>query len=173
MFKKKQNSSKKKLVVKGSFSGNVVLDTRCRAITDKYEILKTLGEGKMGKVASARKLKPSYDKRDSPPPRETIALKSAKVEKSNDRAVKALRREIDLLKKLDHPNIVKAYEVYQTSDRNLHLCFQFCTGGNLYSRFPVNSEGTKIQFCEEDAAEIIYQLLSALSHMHASGICHR
>jgi hypothetical protein len=48
--------------VKGTFRSNIVLDTRCRNITDKYEIIKTLGEGKMGKVASARKIKTTYDR---------------------------------------------------------------------------------------------------------------
>ena len=159
--------------VKGTFRSNIVLDTRCRNITDKYEIIKTLGEGKMGKVASARKIKTTYDKRKVAPPGIQVALKSAVMNKKGKHNVLMLRAEIDALKALDHPHCIKPYEVYITSDRNLHLAFQFCTGGNLYSRFPENKEGTKICFSEKDAAFIIYQLLSALAHMHANHLMHR
>jgi len=173
-LKKKPSADKTNQKLEGgSFRSNTVLDTRCRAITDKYEYQETLGEGKMGKVASARKIKPSYDKRDNPPPHELVALKSAIVKASDMHCVKALRREIDLLKELDHPNVVKGLEAYKSSDRNIHLAFQYCTGGNLYSRFPVDEDGQRVPFHEKDAAPIIYQLLSALSHMHASCICHR
>lgn len=174
IFRKKPCADKTNLnLAGGSFRSNIVLDTRCRAITDKYECQETLGKGKMGKVVSARKVKPSYDKRDSPPPRELVALKSAIVKGKDLHCVKALRKEIDILKELDHPNIVKGFEVYKSSDRNIHLAFQFCSGGNLYSRFPVDHDGQRVPFREKDAAAIIYQLLSALSHMHTSCICHR
>jgi len=160
-------------IVKGTFRSNIVLDTRCRYITDKYEIIKTLGEGKMGKVASARNIKTTYDKRKDAPPGIQVALKSAVMNKNGKHHVLMLRAEIDALKALDHPHCIKPYEVYVTCDRNLHLAFQFCTGGNLYSRFPKNIEGTRICFSEKDAAFIVYQLLSALAHMHANHLMHR
>ena len=84
-----------------------------------------------------------------------------------------------MLKGLDHPNVVKCYEVYKTSDRNIYLAFQYCKGGNLYSRFPEGDEDDdkgkklKVPFSEENAACILYQLLSALAYLHARGVCHR
>lgn len=160
-------------IVNGTFRSNIVLDSRCRQITDKYEIMKTLGEGKMGIASSARKIKTTYDKTKDSPPSLLVALKSAVMNKNAKHNVEMLRAEIVALKALDHPNCVKVYEIYQTSDHNLHLTLHFCTGGNLYSRFPENELGKKSCFSEKDAAFIISQLLSALAHIHANGIVHR
>lgn len=154
-------------------SSTFVLDTRCRVITDKFLVVKDLGEGKMGRIACVHKIKATYDRREESPPTTLYAMKSAKVLKRNDlHFVKILRHEIDILKELDHPNIIKAYEVHSSADRNIHVCLEYCSGGNLYSHFP-EIVGKRRPFDEEKAAFIIYQLLSALAHMHSRGICHR
>lgn len=41
--------------------------------------------------------------------------------------------EMDILKKLDHPNIVKLYELYQ-DDINYYLITEYCSGGELFER---------------------------------------
>ena len=40
---------------------------------------------------------------------------------------------MDILKKLDHPNIVKLYELYQ-DDVNYYLITEYCSGGELFER---------------------------------------
>jgi calcium-dependent protein kinase len=151
---------------------SLVLDTRCRNISDKFNIVKSLGEGKMGTISCVHKIKATYDRRDRPPPSTLIALKSAKVERNDLHFVKILRKELDIVKELDHPNIIKVFEIYNSSDKNIHACLEFCSGGNLYSHFP-EIDGKRCAFSESEAAYIVHQLLSALAHMHASGICHR
>ena len=187
------NGQKKTKLTPGA---SLFLDTRCRKISDKFHIVQILGEGKMGKIACVYKIKATYDHRDSfhndltclssrmkwetpigktnvkAPPSTIMALKSAKVEKDDLHFVKILRKELDILKELDHPNIVKVFEIYNSSDKNIHGCLEFCSGGNLYSHFP-EVDGKRHPFSESDAAYLVYQLLSALAHMHASGICHR
>ena len=64
---------------------------------------------------------------------------------------------------MDHPNIVKAYEVYETSV-NIYLVLEYCSGGDLYSRVP---------YTERDSAKIVGKLLSAITHMHKHNITHR
>lgn len=171
-----QQSTRKKsrgFIVKGTFRANLVLDSRCRTITDKFEIIKDLGGGGMGIVRSARKIKATYDKNKEAPPGLEVAIKSALIEKNAKHNVKMLRAEIDIMKAIDHPNCVKAYECYKTSDKNLHMAFEFLSGGNLYKRFPQNKQGERVCFTEREAAPVIHQLLSALAHMHAKGLVHR
>ena len=73
---------------------------------------------------------------------------------------KCFEREIRILKKLDHPNILKLYEVFEDS-----------TAFYLVTEFEEIVRREK--FCEADAANIIYQILSAVTYCHSLGIMHR
>jgi calcium-dependent protein kinase len=75
--------------------------------------------------------------------------------------------EIEILKKIDHPNIVKIFEFFNTPD-GYFLITEFCGGGELYN------EIKKLKrFKEETAGHIMFQLLSAVSYCHSYGIIHR
>ncbi len=64
---------------------------------------------------------------------------------------------------LDHPNIVKLYDVYE-DEEDYHSILEFCEGGSLSKR-TVN---------EKQAAEIMWQVLRALNYMHKTlKIVHR
>lgn len=71
--------------------------------------------------------------------------------------------EVEILKQLDHPNIVKAIETYDYNGR-LYLVLELCSGGDLYTRDP---------YTEEQAAKIVADLLSAVSYLHEHNIVHR
>jgi serine/threonine protein kinase len=94
---------------------------------------------------------------------ELYALKSIQLRLVQKEYLDELRNEISVLRSLDHPNIVKAYEVYETK-HNIYVVMEFCSGGDLYSRVP---------YVESQAARIITQLCSAINHMHSNGIIHR
>ena len=69
--------------------------------------------------------------------------------------------------KLDHPNLVKLYEVFEYRAQYI-LILELCEGGDLFnyikqSRF----------FSENKAAHIIRQILSAVNYMHKQGVMHR
>lgn len=72
-------------------------------------------------------------------------------------------QQIDILRSMDHPHIVKAFEVYQYK-KQIYLILQCCDGGDLYTRSP---------YSERQAANMVSSLLSAISYMHAHGIVHR
>ena len=44
-----------------------------------------------------------------------------------------VRREIDVLKSLDHPNIVKFHEIY-SDDQAFHIVMEYCKGGDLIKK---------------------------------------
>lgn len=63
-------------------------------------------------------------------------VSSVPKKKAQKRILETLRNEIDLLRSLDHPNVVRAYESYEVG-RDLHLVMELCTGGGelmLFSR---------------------------------------
>ena len=91
------------------------------------------------------------------------ALKSIKLRLVEKKYIDELRNEIEVLRSLDHPNIVKAYEVYETRN-NIYVLMEYCSGGDLYARAP---------YTENDAAHLVTQLCSAIAHMHKNGVVHR
>lgn len=92
------------------------------------------------------------------------ALKSIHLERCQSKDfIEELKNEVDILKRLDHPNIVRAIETFDYKGR-LFLLLELCQGGDLYSRDP---------YTEKDAKHIVNCLLSAVSYMHSKGIVHR
>lgn len=71
-----------------------------------------------------------------------------------------LRYEIDILKNLTHPNILRLFEVFEDK-KYIYLVTEYCEGGELFDE--IVSRG---KFEEKDAAGIIKQVLSAISYCH-------
>lgn len=93
------------------------------------------------------------------------ALKCVKLHKfSDDRKIDMLRKEVSVMKTLDHPYIVKAFETYEVPRKKLFIVMELLTGGDLWSRSP---------YSEEEAARIMGQLMSAITYMHDHKIIHR
>jgi len=94
----------------------------------------------------------------------TYALKTIHLDRVSDPAmIQELRNEIEILKALDHPNIVRAIETFEYH-LNIGIIMELCTGGNLYSRDP---------YSEEQARHIVRKITSAVAYMHICGITHR
>ncbi|CAN0453865.1 unnamed protein product, partial [Ectocarpus sp. 8 AP-2014] len=90
----------------------------------------------------------------------TVKLSNVKSEKAFD----FIMKEVDLLKTLDHPNIVRLQEVYM-SDSHLFMAMDLITGGNLAGGYRCDGEHT--------AAIIIRQIVRALRYLHDRHIAHR
>ena len=101
----------------------------------------------------------SYAKKDL-----YFALKTIHFDRVTDQQlVLELQNEIDILKSMDHPNIVRALETYDYRN-NSCIVLELCEGGDLYTRDP---------YTEEDSLSIVASLLSAVEYMHSRNICHR
>jgi serine/threonine protein kinase len=68
---------------------------------------------------------------------------------------------------MDHPNIIKLFEVYE-SNKYIHLLCPFLEGGELFER--IKSKGI---YKEQDAQKVMHQFLSALSYLESKHIVHR
>ena len=128
-------------------------------LLDNYDILKQLGKGGYGKVYEVRSKKTG----------EVRACKH--LSKLNIKNLEKFRREIEILKKLDHPNIIKLYEVFE-SERSLYLIMEECKGGEIFDRI-IERIKAKQMYSERDAAIIFQQVMSCIAYCHNHNICHR
>lgn len=89
----------------------------------------------------------------------------------NKSAVKSkpemLGNEVDILLRVEHPNVIALKDLFDTPER-LMLCMEMVTGGELFDKI-VERE----QFTENQARNVMYQLLDALKYLHSLGIVHR
>eukprot|EP00588_Corethron_pennatum_P028080 CAMPEP_0194312680 /NCGR_PEP_ID=MMETSP0171-20130528/9612_1 /TAXON_ID=218684 /ORGANISM="Corethron pennatum, Strain L29A3" /LENGTH=630 /DNA_ID=CAMNT_0039067303 /DNA_START=269 /DNA_END=2161 /DNA_ORIENTATION=+ len=93
-----------------------------------------------------------------------FAAKSVATRRMSDPEIAEFINEIEILRDLDHPNIIQLFEVFRVK-RQLWLVMELCTGGGLMER--------ALAMDERGAADVIGQVLHALTHMHAREVCHR
>ena len=123
-------------------------------ITQFYEVQKKIGEGAYGKIYKVKN-KQSGDIR---------AMKQITKTKITDMG--KFQTEIKILSMLDHPNIVRLFEVIE-DDKYYNLLEELCTGGELLTRAKNN------QLKEKDIARIFNQIMSGVAYIHGMGIAHR
>lgn len=121
----------------------------------KYKIISKIGTGAYGTVFLAENLLTKAN----------VAMK--KIDKSAEDLLEdnEIKDEIEILKKLDHPNIVKILEFYNTPD-SYYIINDYCPNGELY--YQINK-----QFSETQMAVIFRQIFSGLSYLHENNIIHR
>ena len=123
--------------------------------TKKYKVISRLGDGSYGTVYLAMNLFT----------RTNVAMKKINKVKENEIDEMEIKNEIDILKKLDHPNIVKILEFYST-EKAYYIITDYCSCGELYNQI-------KHQYTENQLAVLFYQLFSGLCYLHANNIVHR
>ncbi len=132
-------------------------ETRKRPIPG-YQILSKLGSGAMATVLKGRQL--SLDR--------LVAIKILPPDLSqNAEYVERFYKEGKAAAKLNHPNIVQAYDVGEASGYH-YFVMEYVEGHTLYDEL----SGGKV-FPEQEALKIIIQIAHALEHAHAQGLIHR
>ena len=137
--------------------GKFVLE-KPRSIMSDYTITETIGKGAFGIVYKA--IQNSTGKRR--------AIKKIMKDSDDNNGVDGkLIAEIDILKHLDHPNIMKIYE-FSSTDNEYFVVSEYIPGGELFDKI-----AQRKCFSELDAAYIMKQLLAAISYCHSINIVHR
>jgi len=78
-----------------------------------------------------------------------------------------LSREIDIMKKVNHQNVLSLKEIFETSTQ-ISLVMELVTGGELF--FKIVERGS---YSEKDAANIVNQIINGVKYLHSLGIAHR
>ena len=131
------------------------------SVLKNYEIIKELGEGGFGKVYAAKNKKSG----------EIRAIKQLLKKNISKDDLDRFKREIEVLKKIDHPNVIKLYEKYE-SDNHIYLVMEKCDGGELFDDLMIRIKSGKM-YSEREVAIIMRQVLSAIQYCHEKKICHR
>jgi len=128
-----------------------------RDINEVYSIAKVLGKGSYG-VVKQTKVKATGAVR---------AVKSIEKDRIGKDNLSMLKTEMKITKMVDHPNIVKLYEIFEDA-LNLHLVLELCLGGHL-SNYIKNSPPLD----EFEVAMTMKQIIRGVLYLHNSSICHR
>lgn len=95
------------------------------------------------------------------------AIKSVSKGYESSSQEKACKEEVEIMKQIDHPNVVKLYELFEDTE-NLFMVLELCMGWTLYSR--IRGIG---KLNDADASKLMIQLFRAIYYLHRNNICHR
>lgn len=126
-------------------------------LEDYYILGDEIGKGGFSIVYQAERKKDQKE----------FAVKCIKKDMVEGEDIKLLRREVQIMKKLDHPNILKLYEVYE-DDKQFFLVMELVKGKELFDKIVERG-----MYSERDASNIIFQVVSAVDYLHTNGIAHR
>jgi len=128
-------------------------------VNTNYRKIRKLGEGSYGVVYLVTHLHSNQE-------RAMKAIMKREVE-NTQKVDNEIMNEIQILKKLDHPNIVKIFEFYN-SQKYYYLITEYCKEGELFDK--ITKEGP---FSEKVSSYIMYQVFSAVNYCHSMNIIHR
>lgn len=97
------------------------------------------------------------------------ALKSLNKGDMTEAQIVQLRNEIEIMTELDHPNILRIQEFFETGE-HIYIILELCNGGDLLSCINKQKD---YHFSERRTCELVSMMLSALRFLHDRGIVHR
>ncbi|XP_061524627.1 serine/threonine-protein kinase MARK2 isoform X9 [Phycodurus eques] len=122
-----------------------------------YRLLKTIGKGNFAKVKLARHILTGKE----------VAVKIIDKTQLNSSSLQKLFREVRIMKMLNHPNIVKLFEVIET-EKTLYLVMEYASGGEVFDYLVAHG-----RMKEKEARAKFRQIVSAVQYCHQKCIVHR
>ncbi|XP_061380978.1 serine/threonine-protein kinase MARK2-like isoform X11 [Danaus plexippus] len=156
-----QSASETSAGAGGASSGSARVSSRSRASEEphigKYKLLKTIGKGNFAKVKLAKHV----------PTGKEVAIKIIDKTQLNPSSLQKLFREVRIMKMLDHPNIVKLFQVIET-EKTLYLVMEYASGGEVFDYLVLHG-----RMKEKEARAKFRQIVSAVQYCHQKRIIHR
>ena len=133
-------------------------NNKSKDLLSEYNIIKVIGRGNFSIVKLAEhKLT-----------KEKVAIKIMKKSQIiNQDDLIRIDREIQMLKSLNHENVIKIYNIFEDSKR-FYIIMEHCENGELFDRIV-----EKKRLSEEESAIFYYQLINGLEYIHKKNIIHR
>ena len=126
-------------------------------VYDIYEKLEHLGNGSYGDVYKVKR------KKDN----EIRALKEIKKSLLNEgNNFNEIRNEINILKEIDHPNVLEIYEFFE-DEKKIYIIMEFCNEGDLFNK--AEDCGVMSEFVVK---YIMYQVFLAINVLHMKKVVH-
>ncbi|XP_030413333.1 serine/threonine-protein kinase MARK1 isoform X2 [Gopherus evgoodei] len=122
-----------------------------------YRLLKTIGKGNFAKVKLARHVLTGRE----------VAVKIIDKTQLNPTSLQKLFREVRIMKILNHPSIVKLFEVIET-EKTLYLVMEYASGGEVFDYLVAHG-----RMKEKEARAKFRQIVSAVQYCHQKYIVHR
>nr|XP_036224753.1 serine-rich adhesin for platelets isoform X6 [Bactrocera oleae] len=139
-------------------TGDVKMNNHRKKLRQRFDIIKKLGQGTYGKVQLGINKETGQE----------VAIKTIKKCKIEAEAdLVRIRREVQIMSSVQHPNIIHIYEVFENREKMV-LVMEFAAGGELYDYL---SERKVLN--EEEARRIFRQVATAVYYCHKHKICHR
>jgi len=126
-------------------------------IKDKFLFEKTLGQGSFGEVKKVKNKATG----------EELAVKIINKADMQQEDLLALQTEVEILSQIDHPNVVKLFEVWEDKLK-FYMVMEIMTGGELFDRIV-----EKDHYSEKEAADTIRPVVDAIRYCHTMGVAHR
>ncbi|XP_064961999.1 CBL-interacting protein kinase 23-like isoform X1 [Musa acuminata AAA Group] len=129
-----------------------------RTRVGKYELGRTLGEGTFAKVKFAKNFETG----------ENVAIKILDKDKIlRHKMIDQIKREISTMKLIQHPNVVRMYDVMASKTR-IYIVLEFVNGGELFDKIARHG-----RLKEDEARKYFQQLINAVDYCHSRGVFHR
>ncbi|CAI8607736.1 unnamed protein product [Vicia faba] len=129
-----------------------------RTRVGKYQLGKTIGEGSFAKVKLAKNVENG----------DYVAIKILdRNHVLRHNMMDQLKREISAMKMINHPNVVKIFEV-MASKTKIYIVLELVSGGELFDKIATNG-----RLKEDEARSYFQQLINAVDYCHSRGVYHR
>ena len=160
-FINESDTSAPKSVINIKVNAKNFIVQRTKNISEAYEKLQFLGQGAFGSVYKV--VRKNSGTREIIRALKEISKKSMNVSEESKEEIK---NEIEVLKNIDHPNIMKIFEFFE-DENNIYLVNEFCGGGDVagmndkYGLFP-----------EFFLKYVMFQVFLAISFLHSNKVVH-
>ncbi|ESO00628.1 hypothetical protein HELRODRAFT_131017, partial [Helobdella robusta] len=122
-----------------------------------YHMEKTIGKGNFAVVKLATHITT----------KSKVAIKIIQKTRLDDECVRKILQEINIMKMLKHPHIIRLYQVMQT-EKLIYLVTEYASGGEIFDHIVAHG-----RMNEKEARKKFKQIVSAVSYCHKMNVVHR
>ena len=129
-----------------------------------YILENTIGEGAFAKVKLGKHIITGEKVAIKILPKKNISSNSNENSNNN---INKIQKEINILRRLDHKNIIQLYEIIETKN-NLYIVMEYCEGKELFDYIVKRKHLT-----EREACRYFQQIINGVEYLHLCNITHR